>query len=122
MQIMWHAAHPKLGPNVAAAKPSPAVITMVVSAWSFLLTTMGGREINAKSWQESISYLSTLLDKDDRQLHIVAGEALDLIFETGSLEKFCGETKVSTADEVNDSRKIMYFKKKSFVGFIQFKH
>ncbi|KAL6518165.1 hypothetical protein OROMI_033866 [Orobanche minor] len=105
---MWHAAHPKLGPNVAAAKPSLAVITMVVSAWSLLLTTIGGREINDKSWQESISYLSTLLDKDDRQLHIAAGEALALIFETGILEKFCGETKVSTADEVNDSRKIMY--------------
>ncbi|KAL6523113.1 hypothetical protein OROHE_016408 [Orobanche hederae] len=107
MQIMWHAAHPKLGLNVAAAKPSPAVITMVISAWSFLLTTIGGREINAKSW--SISYLSTLLDKDDRQLRNAAGEALALILETGSLEKFCGETKVSTADEVNDSRKIMYF-------------
>ncbi|KAL6527346.1 hypothetical protein OROGR_016436 [Orobanche gracilis] len=108
MQIMWHAAHPKLGPNVAAAKPSPAVITMVVSAWSFLLTTIGGRELNAKSWQEPISYLSTLLDKDDRQLRIAAGEALALIFETGSLEEFCGETKVSTADEVNDSRKMLY--------------
>ncbi|KAL6557665.1 hypothetical protein OROMI_018015 [Orobanche minor] len=90
MQIMWHAVHPKLGANVAAAKPSPAVITMVISAWSFLLPTIGGREINAKSWQESISYLSTLLDKDDRQLRNAAGEALALILETGSLEKFCG--------------------------------
>ncbi|GFP93732.1 interferon-related developmental regulator 1 [Phtheirospermum japonicum] len=109
MQIMWQVAHPKLGPNVAVAKPSPAVITMVVSAWSFLLTTIGGRELNAKSWQDSISYLSTLLEKDDRQLRIAAGEALALIFETGSLEKFSGgETKVSTDDEGNDSRKSMF--------------
>ncbi|KAL3634134.1 hypothetical protein CASFOL_021188 [Castilleja foliolosa] len=109
MQIMWQVAHPKLGPNVAVAKPSPAVITMVVSAWSFLLTTIGGRDLNSKSWQGAISYLSTLLEKDDRQLRIAAGEALALIFETGSLEKFCeGETKVSTNDEENNSRKSMY--------------
>ncbi|CAA0840712.1 interferon-related developmental regulator family protein / IFRD protein family [Striga hermonthica] len=108
MQIMWQMAHPKLGPNVAAAKPSPAIITTVVSAWSFLLTTISGRELNGMSWQESVSYLSTLLDKDDRQLRIAAGEALALIFEVGSLEKFCGETKVSTDDEQNSSRKSMF--------------
>ncbi|KAI3460155.1 hypothetical protein Pfo_016818 [Paulownia fortunei] len=111
MQIMWQVAHPKLGSNVAAAKPSPAMITMVVSAWSFLLTTVDGWALNPKSWQESISYFSTLLEKDDRLLRIAAGEALALIFEMGSLEKFCGETKVSSdpsIDEGNDSRKSMY--------------
>ncbi|XP_011074362.1 interferon-related developmental regulator 1 [Sesamum indicum] len=111
MQILWQMAHPKLGSNVAAAKPSPTVITMVVSAWSFLLTTMNGWALNPKSWQESISYFSTLLDKDDRLLRIAAGEALALIFEMGSLEKFCGETKSSgdpSIDEGNDSRKLMY--------------
>ncbi|KAK4387599.1 Interferon-related developmental regulator 1 [Sesamum angolense] len=111
MQILWQMAHPKLGSNVAAAKPSPTVITMVVSAWSFLLTTMDGWALNPKSWQESISYFSTLLDKDDRLLRIAAGEALALIFEMGSLEKFFGESKSSgdpSIDEGNDSRKLMY--------------
>ncbi|GER40207.1 interferon-related developmental regulator family protein [Striga asiatica] len=109
MQIMWQMAHPKLGPNVAAAKPSPAIITTVVSAWSFLLTTISGRELNGMSWQESVSYLSTLLDKDDRQLRIAAGEALALIFEVGNLEKFCGETKLSFSnDEQNSLRKSMF--------------
>ncbi|XP_075485070.1 uncharacterized protein LOC142524836 [Primulina tabacum] len=110
MQIMWQVAHPKLGPNVAAAKPSLAMITMVVSAWSFLLTTMNGRTLNPKSWQESITYLSSLLDKDDRSLRIAVGEALALIFEIGSLEKFCGDAKISddnSVDNVNDSRKLM---------------
>lgn len=41
----------------------------------------------------SISYLSGLLDKDDRSIRIAAGEALALIFETGSLEKFSAEAK-----------------------------
>lgn len=43
----------------------------------------------------SIIYFSTLLDKDDRSVRIAAGEALALIFETGSLEKFCTESKAS---------------------------
>ncbi|KAG8390960.1 hypothetical protein BUALT_Bualt01G0137800 [Buddleja alternifolia] len=110
MQIMWQVAHPKLGPNVASAKPSPAMIAMVVSAWSFLLTTVDARALNPKSWQESISYFSTLLDKDDRPLRMAAGETLALIFEMGSLEKFCGETKFSgehPIDEGVDQRKLM---------------
>ncbi|XP_075496183.1 uncharacterized protein LOC142533331 isoform X2 [Primulina tabacum] len=110
MQIMWQMAHPKLGTNVAAAKPSLAMITMVVSSWSLLLTTMNGRTLNPKIWQESITYLSSLLDKDDRSLRIAVGEALALIFEIGSLEKFCGDAKVSgdtSVDNVNDSRKLM---------------
>lgn len=88
MQIMWQVVHPKLGPNVVATKPSPPVITAMVSAWSFLLTTMDGWTLDPKSWQGSISYFSTLLEKDDRSVRIAAGEALALIFEIGNLEKF----------------------------------
>lgn len=88
MQAMWQVVHPKLGSNVVAVKPSPAVITSAVSAWSFLLTTLDGWTLNPKTWQESISYLSSLLDKDDRSIRIAAGEGLALIFEIGNLEKF----------------------------------
>ncbi|KAL7597133.1 hypothetical protein Lser_V15G31249 [Lactuca serriola] len=88
MQIMWQVVHPKLGPNVVATKPSPPVITAMVSAWSFLLTTMDGWTLDPKSWQGSISYFSTLLEKEDRSIRIAAGEALALIFEIGNLEKF----------------------------------
>lgn len=95
MQIMWQVVHPKLSSNVVATKPSAAVITAVVSAWSFLLTTMNELKLNPKHWQESISYLSSLLDKDDRSVRIAAGEALALIFEIGSVEKFSGEVKGS---------------------------
>ncbi|KAK1366912.1 interferon-related developmental regulator 1 [Heracleum sosnowskyi] len=88
MQAMWQVLHPKLGSNVVAVKPSPAVITSAVSAWLFLLTTMDGWTLNPKTWQESITYLSSLLDKDDRSIRIAAGEGLALIFEMGNLEKF----------------------------------
>nr|GME00258.1 interferon-related developmental regulator 1-like [Ipomoea batatas] len=95
MQLMWQIIHPKMGPNVSSAKPSSPIITAVVSAWTFLLTTMNGWTLNPKSWQESISYFSSLLDKDDRSVRIAAGEALALIFEVGNLEKFAGEAKGS---------------------------
>lgn len=111
MQLMWQVAHPKLGPNVTAGRPSPAMITTVVSAWSFLLTTVEGWTLNPKSWQESISYFSTLLEKDDRSVRIAAGEALALIFEVGSLEKFVGESKGSSDgsnSEADKSRELVH--------------
>ncbi|XP_028796072.1 interferon-related developmental regulator 1 [Neltuma alba] len=87
MDIMWRLINPKLGSNVVSVKPSPSLITAVVSAWSFLLSTVGNLKLNSKSWQNSITYLSSLLDKEDRSVRIVAGEALALIFEVGVIEK-----------------------------------
>ncbi|KAL3514381.1 hypothetical protein ACH5RR_027098 [Cinchona calisaya] len=111
MHIMWQVAHPKLGPNVTAGKPSPAMITSVVSAWSFLLTTVDGWTLNRKSWKESISFFSILLEKDNRSLRIASGEALALIFEIGSLEKFSSETKESRGSfntEADKSRELVH--------------
>ncbi|KAI3673088.1 hypothetical protein L6452_39199 [Arctium lappa] len=102
MQIMWQVVHPKLGPNVVATKPSPPIITAMVSAWSFLLTTMDGLTLDPKSWQGSISYFSTLLDKDDRSVRIAAGEALALIFEIGNLEKFYSISKGSNDSSTHE--------------------
>ncbi|XP_059631145.1 uncharacterized protein LOC132274017 isoform X2 [Cornus florida] len=111
MQMIWQVVHPKLGSNVVATKPSPAIITTVVSAWSFLLTTMDGRTLDPKNWQESISYFSSLLDKEDRSVRIAAGEALALIFEIGNLEKFSGEAKGpkdSSGHEGNKTREFAH--------------
>ncbi|XP_068656059.1 uncharacterized protein [Aristolochia californica] len=88
MQILWQLIHPKPGSNVGvASKPSPSVVAAAVSAWSFLLTTVDGWRMSSSEWQESVSYLSTLLDKDDRAIRLAAGEAIALIFEIRSLEK-----------------------------------
>ncbi|KAG7037765.1 Interferon-related developmental regulator 1 [Cucurbita argyrosperma subsp. argyrosperma] len=95
LQLMWQVVIPKLGPNVVAVRQSATIIGAMVSAWSFVLTTMNGLKLNSKDWQESISYLSSLLDKDDRAVRIAAGEALALIFERGVLEKFSAEAKGS---------------------------
>lgn len=93
MDIMWRVIHPKLGSNVVAVKPSAQLITAVVSAWSFLLSTVGNLKLNSKHWQSSIAYLSGLLDKEDRSVRIAAGEALALIFEIGVIDKFSTEAK-----------------------------
>ncbi|KAA8528463.1 hypothetical protein F0562_035818 [Nyssa sinensis] len=101
MQMMWQVVHPKLGSNVVATKLSPAIITTVVSAWSFLLTTMDGWTVDPKYWLESISYFSSLLDKDDRSVRIAAGEALALIFEIVNLE-FSSDGKGSSDSSSHD--------------------
>ncbi|GKV10342.1 hypothetical protein SLEP1_g21722 [Rubroshorea leprosula] len=95
MQIMWQLIHPKQGSKVLAVRPA-AVITAVVSAWSLLLTTLDGWALDPKDWQQFISYLSSLLDQDDRSVRIAAGEALALVFEIGALEKFSAESKGSS--------------------------
>ncbi|ESW32906.1 hypothetical protein PHAVU_001G027600 [Phaseolus vulgaris] len=93
MDILWRVIHPRLGSNVVAVKPSAPLITAVVSAWSFLLSTMSELKLNSKNWQNSISYLSSLLDKEDRPVRIAAGEALAVIFENGIIEKFSTDSK-----------------------------
>ncbi|CAH2034095.1 unnamed protein product, partial [Thlaspi arvense] len=98
MQIIWQMIHPKLGSNVVATKPSPAVITTVVSSWAFLLTTVNRWTLGPKIWLEIVTYLSSLLEKDDRSVRIAAGEALAIIFELGTLEKFAAEAKGSAAN------------------------
>lgn len=105
MQLMWQVVRPKLGSNVVAVKPSASVITAVVSAWAFLLTTMDGWKLDPREWLETISYFSGLLEKDDRSVRIAAGEALALIFEMGYLEKFATEVKGSTDGSVPGGNK-----------------
>uniref|UniRef100_A0A803MYS4 Interferon-related developmental regulator 1 n=1 Tax=Chenopodium quinoa TaxID=63459 RepID=A0A803MYS4_CHEQI len=101
MQIMWQVVHPKSSTNVVATKASPAVIAATVSAWSFLLTTINSWSLSLKDWQEYISYLSSLLDKDDRAVRIAAGEALAVTFDVGDFERYSGERNGSSGDTEN---------------------
>uniref|UniRef100_I1M8T5 Interferon-related developmental regulator N-terminal domain-containing protein n=1 Tax=Glycine max TaxID=3847 RepID=I1M8T5_SOYBN len=97
MDILWRVIHPRLGSNVVAVKPSAPLITAVVSAWSFLVSTMSDLKLNSKNWQN-------LLDKEDRPVRIAAGEALVVIFEIGITEKFSADSKGAsdmTQEEIN---------------------
>ncbi|XP_042471132.1 interferon-related developmental regulator 2-like [Zingiber officinale] len=84
LKTIWQVIYPKSGPNVGSIKkPDSAVLSSAISAWSFLLTTIGSWRINPDSWKESISFLSNLLEDSDRSVRIAAGEALGLFFELG---------------------------------------
>ncbi|MQL92083.1 hypothetical protein Taro_024722 [Colocasia esculenta] len=91
MKIIWELILPKSGSNVTLTKPNPVVLASAISAWSLILSTLNPWSINSYNWQESISFLSILLDKDDRSVRIAAGEAIALIFEIGRLDKFSRE-------------------------------
>ncbi|KAL5713599.1 hypothetical protein ACHQM5_015661 [Ranunculus cassubicifolius] len=92
---MWQFVYPKLGQNVIASKPNTTIMTAAITAWTFLLTITEECKLTSKPWQESISYFSNLLEKEDRSLRIAAGEALAVIFEVGNLEKIINEAKGS---------------------------
>ncbi|XP_078430350.1 interferon-related developmental regulator family protein / IFRD protein family [Wolffia australiana] len=91
MKIIWELIHPKSGSNVTLPKPTPAVLASAITAWSFILSTLNPRHISSQTWRDSISFLSTLLDKDDRSVRIASGEAIALMFELGRLDKFSEE-------------------------------
>jgi hypothetical protein len=53
LKAMWDVIHPKSGSNVGIIrKPRPPVLAAAISAWAFLLTTIGSWRINADSWKE----------------------------------------------------------------------
>ncbi|CAN6225899.1 unnamed protein product [Urochloa humidicola] len=87
LKAMWDVIHPKSGSNVGTVrKPKPPVLAAAISAWTFLLTTIGSWRINTDSWKEPIAFLSTLLEAEDRAVRMAAGEALALCFELNLLD------------------------------------
>uniref|UniRef100_A0ACD5YRC9 Uncharacterized protein n=1 Tax=Avena sativa TaxID=4498 RepID=A0ACD5YRC9_AVESA len=87
LKAMWDVIHPKSGSNVGTVrKPKPPVLAAALSAWTFLLTTIGSWRINTDSWKEPIAFLSTLLGAEDRAVRMAAGEALALCFELNLLD------------------------------------
>ncbi|XP_068656063.1 uncharacterized protein [Aristolochia californica] len=119
MQILWQLIHPKPGSNVGvASKPSPSVVAAAVSAWSFLLTTVDGWRMSSSEWQESVSYLSTLLDKDDRAIRLAA-EALKgkILNQVRSLSVEAGG-KGSAKKDLNNQRSLF----RDVLEFLEYGH
>ncbi|KAK3019042.1 hypothetical protein RJ639_003737 [Escallonia herrerae] len=86
MQIVWDFIYSGTGSSAVAKKHSAAVQIAAISAWSLLLTTVD-------EWS---------LKADDGSLHIVACEALALIFEMGCLEKFASGTDGTDASSIHE--------------------
>jgi hypothetical protein len=87
LKAMWDVIHPKSGSNVGTVrKPKPPLLAAALSAWTFVLTTIGSWRINTDSWKEPIAFLSTLLEAEDRAVRMAAGEALAVCFELNLLD------------------------------------
>lgn len=87
LKAIWDVIHPKSGSNVGIVrKPKPPLLAAAVSAWAFLLTTVGSSRRNTDSWKETITFLCSLLEAEDRAVRIAAGEALALCFELKLLD------------------------------------
>ncbi|XP_066397981.1 uncharacterized protein [Miscanthus floridulus] len=111
LKAMWDVIHPKSGSNSlqvgTVRKPKPPVLAAALSAWTFLLTTIGSWRINTDSWKEPIAFLSTLLEADDRAVRMAAGEALALCFELNLLDvSSCEDGDVNTGGTGGSKNKL----------------
>ncbi|XP_060170906.1 uncharacterized protein LOC132601866 [Lycium barbarum] len=84
MEIIWKFIHEESESKVIRKHP-PNVVASAISAWSLLLANING-------WL--IPYLLKKLEEDyDDNVNAACIEALGLIFENGSLEKFSDEAE-----------------------------
>ncbi|KAJ4828703.1 hypothetical protein Tsubulata_039233 [Turnera subulata] len=78
----------KPGSSVEVKKLSPDVIASAISAWSFILTTMGGEILDFNHWKELVSGFSSLLERTDPSILMASGEALAALFEIATSRHF----------------------------------
>ncbi|KAL6531752.1 hypothetical protein OROMI_028115 [Orobanche minor] len=104
MHIIWHFIHSNSGDNFVVQKHSAFLLSAAISAWSLLLTTVDGWNINHSYWHGAISYFLCLMEADDQSVCMAAGEAIALICEVGCLEKFSSNIVVDK-DSSNEKGK-----------------
>ncbi|XP_033516676.1 uncharacterized protein [Nicotiana tomentosiformis] len=83
-------------PQVLKSKSSHSakVVAAAISAWSLLLSEINGWCVNHKKWKGLFSYLLKQLEEDyDQNVNSACVEALGVIFENGSLEKFSDDAE-----------------------------
>ncbi|XP_040934510.1 uncharacterized protein [Gossypium hirsutum] len=97
MKLLWDLINPGTDSSIER-KDSLAILTVMISAWSFLLFTIDGWRLSHKNWQGAITYFSNILDSNDEALCAAACEALALVFEFNCMEKFSSKTKDSNKE------------------------
>ncbi|KAK8283859.1 hypothetical protein V6Z12_D08G122100, partial [Gossypium hirsutum] len=97
MKLLWDLINPGTDSSIER-KDSLAILTVMISAWSFLLFTIDGWRLSHKNWQGAITYFSNILDSNDEALCAAACEALTLVFEFNCMEKFSSKTKDSNKE------------------------
>ncbi|MCD7457459.1 Interferon- developmental regulator 1 [Datura stramonium] len=86
MEIIWQFM------NQDSKHPSSAA-TAAISGWTLLLSDIDRWSISPKKWKGLIPYLLKQLEEDDEHVNVASIEALALIFENGSLEKFSDQAE-----------------------------
>lgn len=84
MEIIWEFM------NQERKRPS-FVTAAAISGWVLLLSAIDRCSISPKKWKGLIPYLLKQLEEDDEHVNVASVEALALIFEIGSLEKFSSQ-------------------------------
>ncbi|XP_004289807.1 PREDICTED: interferon-related developmental regulator 1-like isoform X2 [Fragaria vesca subsp. vesca] len=96
MHNIWEYLNPESGYVVNTKNNSAELLVAAIYAWLFLLSSMEGFRLSYSYWKGAISYFANLLDHDNNLVCGAASEALALIFETGSLEKFWNDESGSS--------------------------
>ncbi|KAH0727276.1 hypothetical protein KY284_003141 [Solanum tuberosum] len=78
--------------NQETKHPS-SVAAAAISGWVLLLSGIDRWNVSPKKWKESIPFLLKQLEEDDEHVNVASIEALALIFEIGSLEKFSNQAR-----------------------------
>ncbi|XP_051144234.1 uncharacterized protein LOC127260526 [Andrographis paniculata] len=94
MKIIWDFIYSDPSETVVAKEHSAPVLSATILSWSLLLTTVNGWNLSHHSWKGANSYFLDLLEVDDQHVSMAACEAIALICEVGSLEKFASDTTI----------------------------
>ncbi|CAN4115135.1 unnamed protein product [Withania somnifera] len=93
MEIIWKFINEESESNVTRKHP-PNVVAAAISAWSLLLADINGWCVNHKKWKGLIPYLVKQLEGNyGENVNSACIEALGIIFENRSLEKFSNEAE-----------------------------
>ncbi|XP_042455563.1 uncharacterized protein LOC122040302 [Zingiber officinale] len=98
MKFSWEIFYPK--PTDQLGETHPAVLSAALSAWTFLLTFVDEWRIHPTNWKGLISFLYTLMEKEDQSLYVSIAEVLALILDMDRLYKFSEENSCTSIDSL----------------------
>ncbi|KZV56987.1 interferon-related developmental regulator 1 [Dorcoceras hygrometricum] len=106
MQILWNFINSPIE-NVVERKKSDSILSATISAWSLLLTTVDGWNLNHNHWRGAITFFMDLLEVEDQSISMSAVEALALICELGCLEKFDSDSYADNMSFINKENNVL---------------
>ncbi|XP_074574734.1 uncharacterized protein LOC141831220 [Curcuma longa] len=98
MKFSWEIFCPK--PSDQLGETHPAVLSAALSAWTFLLTFVDEWRIHPTNWKGLISFLYTLIEKEDQSVCVTIAEVLALILDIDRLYKFSEENSGTSIDSL----------------------